>query len=252
MEIKLSDVLSILALFVSICNIVYGIRYRKKTEKIGRTPKIKMLKVQFMKNEHVRYYDKNDKRDLSYGVGNTLPLVLEDDFIDELRCKKGEIYFTDMNGQRSLMLNFLNDASSLIVEHNITRVTFYNDCKIMLKSMAVLSAKIQYMNGAVVTLRGNEELVSFPVLGGNNFHIYIDEATNDFQYSICELNSNVYKKLESGVDVLDIRFDKYFLKYKSIIFNVRVCNGDDEKFDLIISLKKNDKYLEPSTKIKKR
>lgn len=254
----------VISLLLSIISIVETLRTRyegKMQREKENAPKIDIYKINFPKskkindkdweNSHARYYYGNLKRDISCD-GMIRLETLQDKEIYEAKEKKGKIYFTEVDSKGCLMLNFLKDETNMILEHQSTVITFLNQGA-FLKTIAVKSADIEYINGGTQHLVGDiNSNKTYNIRTNGQFDIILNEITNDFQYSICELNTNVYKSISDGMNILDITFDTYFLKYKSIKINCIVSNSDNDKYELEISLTLNGNFLEPRTKIVKK
>lgn len=257
----MSNVIASLALALSVVTIIRTEYVNFKNEQKARIPKIEILKIVFPKSmpdmeadwttRHSRHFFGKQKRDISCGgMIKTMDMELSEtkEFIEQ----HGEIYFTDFKNTPCVMMNFLNDIDNFIVDHQSTIIVFKNNGDILkgisLKSMDI----VYYSNKGTVHLNGNpEEFKTFDVERGRTFKIILDEATNDFHNSVCELNTDVYKNAPDGMNILDKKFDVFFLKYESLTLNCIVMNSDNEKFELRISLSLNKKYLIPKTEIVK-
>lgn len=253
--------LSITAMIISITTFSITRYDSHKQRKRDKIPKIEIFKINFPKSnpqvedgwkqKHMRYYYGETKRDIS--CDNTVRVLeMSNREADNLQNTKRKVYFTDFNDTPCLMLNFLNDKDNIIVEHQSTVITFLNNGS-FLKAIAVKSADITYTNGGKVHLNGDPTAFkTFNAKGMEQFDIILDEATNDFQDSICELNTAVYKNAKDGMNILDMTFDSYFLKYQELKFNVIVKDADDLETELEIFLKLTGdgtahKFLLPNT-----
>lgn len=247
-----------IALIIAIISLGWQIIDKHKTRKQARTPYLEIYKIGFPKsdpskgkeweNRHIRYSYGEHKRSLDLdGLINVEPL--EPEVANELYERRGRVFFYQINNQSCIMLDFVKDGQDIILDHKTTILTLKNT-RGSIKSMAIKSADITYINGGVVHLEGDRDNLKTMNLAENEkVELILDETTSDFQNSVCELNTQAYKNAKDGMNILEMKFDSYFLKYKKIVFNIIAENNFNEETEMEISLELRREYLVPNTKI---
>lgn len=255
-------ILTITLSVITILSIFWTKKRLKKLDERDEIPKPEIFKItvpKYIKNSpdcmdrHMRLYYGHTQRDLT---------CQDMIYVDKLREKeknnlinnKGHVYFTTFNGKQCIMLNFLEDDDYIVVEHQSTLITFLNSGA-TIKSLSVESLEILYTNGGRKTLIGSpNDFVTFNVGKLEKYDLYLDEATNDFNNSICELNTEQYRMYPDGANLLGMEFNNYFLRYRELIFNFIEIDLYDNKYEIEISLKMNmnNKHFMPTTKVIKK
>lgn len=260
--LMISLIVSVIMLIITIFSVCWTQKRLKKMDERDEIPKPEIFKITVPKcikeapdriDRHMRFYYGNAQRDLT-----CQDMIYVDKLSDKERnnliSNKGHVYFTTFNGKQCIMLNFLEDDDYIVVEHQSTLLTFLNSGA-TLKALSVESLEILYTNGGRKKLIGNpNDYVTFNVGKLEKYELYLDEATNDFNNSICELNTEQYRLYPDGANLLGMEFNNYFLRYRELIFKFIEVDLYDEKYEIEISLKMNmnNKHFMPTTKVIKK
>ena len=254
---KLSDVISFLSLIVSIVSMLIALRSIKISKKVENKaykrnfiPSISIDKINFPKSSpnspdwqhrHFRYYYGEMLRDIT--CDNNIKVVqMNESMKEDLLDKKGKIYFQDSE-KLCVMLNMLDNDKNIVVECQSTVVTFRNNGD-TLQKMSFIGADVTYLNDGKRHFEGLPEFARIiNVKRDETFDMVINEATNDFRDSICELNTDVYKNSQDGMNILNKKFDQYFLKYKELKCRCFLYDVDNERYECEIWVKLEGDHL---------
>lgn len=252
--------IALLALGVAIATFILSMsqemRIRRMIKK-NETPRLEIVHIYGNKikigekGAHVRYTHGVTRRSDEYLSINNLITVekLNEQSLKNLMKNKKKVYFTNFDDELSIMFNFLSEDEEIIVEHRSTKVVLRNTGA-PIKEFAINSAKITYVSGEEVSLDGiTGESKALSINKNEEIPIFIDEATNGFRHSVCELNSEVYKNINSETDLFDLTFDTYFLKYKKMEFNCTATNLENKEYNLKLIIEKSGNYLTHTTVI---
>lgn len=175
--------------------------------------------------EHYRLISGEQRHDV--GLSKRVPVEkltpLETEF---LLNHKNNVCLHLFRGKKSLIINLLNSDNSIVAELNTNTIKFINH------GAPIQKAKFNYaeilaLNGAKVHLDGSDYAMNFPIGSCQSFEIFIVEASNNFQNSICQMTDSVYNDLPHVFDLLCLD-TSFHINYLKLEFSVTFYSASND------------------------
>lgn len=280
MKLKISSsgiktIISLAALVVSIVALFVSFNTQREIQLIQYAPNINITSITMPGGSNVDYpcadgttaKGKNERFYYNHEYPEELTLEnqikiqeLSQPKFQELLQYADSIYFKDFNDENCIIVNQLKKDQPVYqnvkLDHANTIIQITNT-GYPLTYFKLESLDIRYTDAdKVATFYGHDENenTSFNKnLGtGESHEFYFDEIVYKGSSSICDLRSEVYRQIPTGVNLLNVKtIGSTTLKYKELKFHILAENQHQNKYHITISVTTNDNKISTKSIIDK-